>query len=81
MEEPLISVIIPAFNEREHIAYALRSIEQQTYDRLESIVVANACSDDYSIKRYVRDAKIMEIIEGSTEIQYLLISKYGYQQR
>jgi alkylation response protein AidB-like acyl-CoA dehydrogenase len=42
---------------------------------------ANACSDEYSIKRYVRDAKIMEIIEGSTEIQYLLISKYGYQQR
>lgn len=46
MQEPLISVIIPAYNERERIANALESVKRQAYDRLETIVVANACSDD-----------------------------------
>ena len=46
MKEPLISIVIPAFNERDYIADALKSIKNQTYDRLETIVVANACEDD-----------------------------------
>ena len=46
MEEPLISIVIPAYNEREYIAEAIRSLRGQTFDRLEVIVVANACSDD-----------------------------------
>ncbi|MBI4149688.1 glycosyltransferase [Candidatus Woesearchaeota archaeon] len=45
-EAPLVSVIIPAYNEREYIAEALQSVQRQTYDRLETIVVANACTDD-----------------------------------
>jgi alkylation response protein AidB-like acyl-CoA dehydrogenase len=40
---------------------------------------ANGCSAEYPIQRYWRDARIMEIIEGSTQIQQLLISKYGFQ--
>lgn len=39
---------------------------------------ANGCSDDYPVARYFRDAKIMEIIEGSNEIQQLKIAEYGY---
>jgi glycosyltransferase involved in cell wall biosynthesis len=46
MEEPLISVVIPAYNERDYVVEALKSIRNQTYDKLETIVVANACSDD-----------------------------------
>ncbi|MEK6960846.1 MAG: glycosyltransferase [Nanoarchaeota archaeon] len=46
MQDPLVSVIIPAYNERERIAHALESVKRQAYDRLETIVVANACSDD-----------------------------------
>ena len=46
MEEPLISVVIPAYNERDFVAEALGSIRNQSYDRLETIVVANACTDD-----------------------------------
>ncbi|TVP65626.1 MAG: acyl-CoA dehydrogenase [Nodularia sp. (in: Bacteria)] len=41
---------------------------------------ANGCSCDYSVQRYLRDAKIMEIIEGSTQIQELTIAEYGYQE-
>jgi glutaryl-CoA dehydrogenase (non-decarboxylating) len=39
---------------------------------------ANGCSSNYPVQRYLRDAKIMEIIEGSTQIQEVLIAKYGY---
>jgi len=39
---------------------------------------ANGCSDDFAVGRYFRDAKIMEIIEGSSEIQQLLISDSAY---
>ena len=46
MKEPLISIVIPAFNEREYIADALQSVKNQTYERLETIVVANGCEDD-----------------------------------
>ncbi len=41
---------------------------------------ANGCSDDYPVARYLRDAKILEIIEGSTQMQQIIISKYGYQE-
>lgn len=39
---------------------------------------ANGCSEDYPVARYFRDAKIMEIIEGSNEIQQLKIAEYAY---
>lgn len=38
---------------------------------------ALGCSEESSVSRYFRDAKIMEIIEGSNEIQQLTISEYG----
>jgi alkylation response protein AidB-like acyl-CoA dehydrogenase len=40
---------------------------------------ANGCSSDYSVQRYLRDARIMEVIEGSTQIQQITIAQYGYQ--
>lgn len=39
---------------------------------------ANGCSDAYPVQRFLRDAKIMEIIEGSTQIQQVTIAGYGY---
>lgn len=41
---------------------------------------ANGCSDGYPVQRYLRDSKIMEIIEGSTQIQEITIARYGYQE-
>jgi glutaryl-CoA dehydrogenase (non-decarboxylating) len=41
---------------------------------------ANGCSEDYPVQRFLRDAKVMEIIEGSTQIQQISIAQYGYQQ-
>ena len=40
----------------------------------------NGCSSEYPVQRYFRDAKIMEIIEGSTQIQQITIAEYGYQE-
>lgn len=37
---------------------------------------ANGCSEEYPVQRYFRDAKIMEIIEGSNQMQQIMISKY-----
>lgn len=41
---------------------------------------ANGCSGDYPVQRYMRDAKIMEVIEGSSEIQQVAIANYAYQE-
>lgn len=38
---------------------------------------AAGCHDSRPIQRYFRDAKIMEIIEGSSEIQQILIANQG----
>jgi len=33
-------------------------------------------TEDYSVERYFRDAKVTEIYEGTSEIQRLVISKH-----
>ncbi len=37
---------------------------------------ANGCSEERALERYFRDAKVMEIIEGSNQIQQLLIARF-----
>jgi glutaryl-CoA dehydrogenase (non-decarboxylating) len=39
---------------------------------------ANGCGSEYPVQRYLRDAKIMEIIEGSTQIQQIIIAQNIY---
>ncbi|HEY0515443.1 MAG TPA: acyl-CoA dehydrogenase family protein [Thermoanaerobaculia bacterium] len=34
---------------------------------------ANGCSEEYPVGRYLRDSRVMEIIEGSTQIQQITI--------
>lgn len=41
---------------------------------------ANGYSSEYSVQRYMRDAKAMEIIEGSSQIQQITIARYGYRE-
>lgn len=38
---------------------------------------ALGCHDSLSVQRYFRDAKVMEIIEGSSEIQQIMIANQG----
>jgi hypothetical protein len=39
---------------------------------------ANGCSSDYPVQRFMRDAKVMEIIEGSHQMQQIMIAKNAY---
>jgi hypothetical protein len=40
---------------------------------------ANGCHRAYGVERFLRDAKIMEIVEGTSQIQETLIARLGYQ--
>ena len=40
---------------------------------------ALGCSSEYPVQRYFRDAKIMEIIEGTTQVLESVIAGFGYQ--
>ena len=42
---------------------------------------ANGCGPGYPIERFLRDARIMEVIEGSTQILEVAIARYGFQER
>jgi alkylation response protein AidB-like acyl-CoA dehydrogenase len=39
---------------------------------------ALGCSSESSVQRYFRDAKVMEIIEGSSQMQMLMIAEEAY---
>jgi glutaryl-CoA dehydrogenase (non-decarboxylating) len=41
---------------------------------------ANGCGSEYPVQRYLRDAKILEIVEGSTQIQQLLIARHAFSK-
>jgi alkylation response protein AidB-like acyl-CoA dehydrogenase len=41
---------------------------------------ANGCGPDYPVARYYRDAKVMEIIEGSNEVQQITIAGEAYRE-
>jgi alkylation response protein AidB-like acyl-CoA dehydrogenase len=41
---------------------------------------ANGCGPDYPVARLYRDAKVMEIIEGSSEIQQITIASEAYRE-
>ncbi len=44
-KKPQISVIIPAFNEEKYILKTLQSLNNQSYNNFEIIVVLSACTD------------------------------------
>ena len=60
--------------------YFASKIANQVASDAVQIHGGNGCSSEYPVERYLRDAKIMEIIEGSTQIQQITIADYGYQQ-
>ena len=40
----------------------------------------NGCSDAYPVERYFREAKILEIIEGTSQVQQQIIAKHALQK-
>lgn len=65
-EEPLVSVIVPAYNAAATIGRALRSVLEQDYDRVEAIVVNDASTDGtYEVVSKVQDPRL-RILSHST---------------
>jgi alkylation response protein AidB-like acyl-CoA dehydrogenase len=42
---------------------------------------ANGCTEAYPVERYLRDSRVMEIIEGSTQIQQVAIARAELEAR
>ena len=60
MEEPVVSVIMPAYNGETYIAEAIESIQKQTYPNWELIIIED-CSTDRTlsvIEGYLQDQRI-----------------------
>lgn len=53
--------------------YASKVATKASIDAVQ-LLGANGCSDKYPVERFMRDAKIMEIIEGTSQIHEVLIA-------
>lgn len=42
---------------------------------------ANGCSSDFPVQRYLGDSRVMEIIEGSSQIHQVGLAEYAFQER
>ncbi len=60
--------------------FASQAANRAAYDTLQ-IHGANGCGPETPIERYFRDARIMEIIEGSSQVLEIAIARYAYQER
>jgi glycosyltransferase involved in cell wall biosynthesis len=69
MEQPLVSVIIPAFNSSAYVLEAIESALGQTYARIEVIVVDDGSTDDTA-------EKLRDLIE-SKRIRYQFQTNKG----
>ena len=69
VQEPLVSVVMPARNEEKYIGTAIESILRQSYTRLELIVVDDRSSDrTLDVVRSFRDSRITVYQKQTNEI-------------
>jgi alkylation response protein AidB-like acyl-CoA dehydrogenase len=59
--------------------YHASKMVNKVADHAVQIHGANGCSQDYNIERYFRDARINEIIEGTTQMHEVLIARNAFR--
>jgi glycosyltransferase involved in cell wall biosynthesis len=66
MSFPAVSIIIPVYNASLHIVRALNSINSQTFDNYEVIVVDDGSTDDFEIKikEHALNVKLIKKMNG-----------------
>jgi glutaryl-CoA dehydrogenase (non-decarboxylating) len=69
-----------AFMETMAAKYLASTVAAKAATDAVQIHGANGCTDDFPVSRYFRDAKVMEIIEGSTQIQQMTIARFDFQE-
>jgi len=62
--EPLVSVVIPTYNRKKYVVYAIDSVLKQTYKNIEIIIIDNGSTDG-------TDTVIFELIKKSPNITAL----------
>ncbi|RDC56223.1 glycosyltransferase [Pedobacter chinensis] len=66
MDQPLVSVIMPAYNAEKHIAEAIQSILNQTYQNWELLILDDGSTDQtLTIARKFANKKISVFAEGN----------------
>lgn len=65
-DEPLVSIIIPTWNGRQHLDVCLNSLLQQTIDAFEVILVDNGSTDGTQayVRRHFPWVKLLELAEN-----------------
>ena len=62
MREELISVIIPTYNRRDKVTYAVKSVLDQTYSNIEVIIIDDASTDNTEAEiKKIKDDRIRYI--------------------
>ena len=67
---PLVTIIIPTYNAEQHIAETIKSVQNQTFDKWELIVIDD-CSNDATcsiVKRIMADDTRISLIKNDTNI-------------
>ena len=71
-EEPLVTIVVPNYNNRPYLTECLESICRQSYRKIEVIVVDD-CSNDGSVElvRSIKDTRVSLLINGeNTGVSY-----------
>jgi len=69
-----------AFAETSVAKYFASTVANRAAADAVQIHGANGCHEDFPVSRYFRDAKVMEIIEGSTQIQQSTIARFELEE-
>jgi glutaryl-CoA dehydrogenase (non-decarboxylating) len=69
-----------AFMETMAAKYLASTVAAKAATDAVQIHGANGCTEEYPVSRYFRDAKVMEIIEGSTQIQQMVMPRFEFQE-
>jgi glycosyltransferase involved in cell wall biosynthesis len=73
-KDPLVSIIIPTFNSAGHIEACLKSISEQTYPKIETIVVDNLSTDSTAKIARKMGACVIDAKSGMSEARNLGIA-------
>lgn len=70
MNEPLVSIIIPAFNVQNYIIKCVDSALEQSYENIEVIIVNDGSTDDTAIKliKYSSDIRVRVLTQQNSGV-------------
>lgn len=84
VENPLVSVILPVFNEEDYVSIALESLLKQTYSNLEIVVVDDGSSDKTVeiVSKYAKKDERVKLFKKVKEYSdNIMVEKSSYARR